>query len=556
MDRSGTSIVETLGTPGLVRVLADLLDRAKLVRLATACGLKYPGMRTQSQRRDRLLVDLAERARADAKARKVIALTLAKETASTRRQWNGLSIEDRRRRLSDDGGRAEDGALGLLLFLVAAEGPAELRQDSETGDTWRELLELAGRTNEDSTDTRDEGPARLPAGKTDKKVVNLTKKLSHLEAQLAKNREEFKTLKRDLIHRKGELAESRMLVERLRRDVADAKATSTPPLTPSRDRDAPGDPAVPELATAVRKLAAEQRRLGQQFSKLATTLAPRPTFEPAALEAAIASLAELQREFVASRRERKKQLAEHSKTLDEIKSEIRASAPLPDLVKVAKRERATSSVPRVGVFVDVQNVYYSARQLRGKLDFDALIEAAVIDRRLIQATAYVVESPEIDQSQFIARLQRRAIDVRRKALQVRADGSMKGDWDMELALDILDAAPRLDVVVLVSGDGDFTSLVKRVKAMGPRVEVFAFPQNTAKSLLEAADRFQPLDERFVIRAAAEASRGRSRRSKPVTAKLSTSGPVGPSGAAKQAETGSADPDVEKVKSSKDHSAAN
>jgi uncharacterized LabA/DUF88 family protein len=76
---------------------------------------------------------------------------------------------------------------------------------------------------------------------------------------------------------------------------------------------------------------------------------------------------------------------------------------------------------------------------------------------------------------------------------------MKGDWDMEMALDILDMAPQLDVVVLVSGDGDFTSLVKRVKTIGPKVEVVAFPRNTAKSLLEAADRFHPLDRRAMIR---------------------------------------------------------
>src|SRR4029079_16538916 len=92
-----------------------------------------------------------------------------------------------------------------------------------------------------------------------------------------------------------------------------------------------------------------------------------------------------------------------------------------------------------------------------------------------------------------------ALECGRKTLRVRAYGAMKGDWDMEMALDILDAAPRLDVVVLVSGDGDFTSLASRVKAIGPRVEVMAFPRNTAKSLLETADRFQALDRRYMIR---------------------------------------------------------
>ncbi len=165
----------------------------------------------------------------------------------------------------------------------------------------------------------------------------------------------------------------------------------------------------------------------------------------------------------------------------------------------SKRRRARGEPERVGVFIDVQNMYYGARQLKGKLDFDALQQAAVRERRLIQATAYVVESKEIDQSGFIKLLEQRGIEVRRKTLQVRADGSMKGDWDMELALDILlDAAPNLDVVVLVSGDGDFTSLVKRVKAMGPRVEVIGFPRTTAKSLVGAADHFQPLDRKFMI----------------------------------------------------------
>jgi uncharacterized LabA/DUF88 family protein len=77
-----------------------------------------------------------------------------------------------------------------------------------------------------------------------------------------------------------------------------------------------------------------------------------------------------------------------------------------------------------------------------------------------------------------------------------------------MALDILDMAPKLDVVVLVSGDGDFTSLVRRVKTMGPKVEVVAFPRNTAKSLLEAADRFHALDRRAMIRTeAAPAAEG-------------------------------------------------
>lgn len=187
--------------------------------------------------------------------------------------------------------------------------------------------------------------------------------------------------------------------------------------------------------------------------------------------------------------------------LDEVAAGILAARNALEASPKATRltARKAGQPERVGIFIDVQNMYYSARQLKGKLDFDALLQACVLDRRLIQASAYVVESKEIDQSGFIAMLQQRAIEVRRKTLKIRADGSMKGDWDMEMALDILDMAPKLDVVVLVSGDGDFTSLVRRVKTMGPKVEVVAFPRNTAKSLLEAADRFHPLDRKSMIR---------------------------------------------------------
>ena len=240
-----------------------------------------------------------------------------------------------------------------------------------------------------------------------------------------------------------------------------------------------------------------------RIDKMADAPAPAPAVPVETLDALAGAVAELQKDVSALRRERRKDLLDQAKRLDEIASGIEAARTAVEASPKASRSaaRKKGEPERVGVFIDVQNMYYSARQLKGKLDFDALLQASVLDRRLIQATAYVVESKEIDQSGFIAMLQQRAIEVRRKTLKIRSDGSMKGDWDMEMALDILDMAPKLDVVVLVSGDGDFTSLVKRVKSMGPRVEVVAFPRNTAKSLLEAADRFHALDRRAMIRVA-------------------------------------------------------
>ena len=170
----------------------------------------------------------------------------------------------------------------------------------------------------------------------------------------------------------------------------------------------------------------------------------------------------------------------------------------PDLVP---KVRARAEAPRVGIFVDVQNMYYAARQLNARLDFGALMLAATRDRRLIRATAYVVQNRDIDQSGFLAMLQQKNYEVRRKPLKIRHDGSSKGDWDMEMALDILEMAPGLDIVVLVTGDGDFVPLVSRIKTLGPRVEVFSFPGSTARELIEITDRHVPLDEGFLIRPA-------------------------------------------------------
>ena len=154
---------------------------------------------------------------------------------------------------------------------------------------------------------------------------------------------------------------------------------------------------------------------------------------------------------------------------------------------------------RVGIFVDVQNMFYAARLYDARLDFEKLMHAAVGGRRMIRAMAYLVQTPEVDQSGFVAMLQQRSYQVKRKDLRQRSDGSAKGDWDMGMAIDIIGLADKLDVVVLVSGDGDFVSLVHLLKEIGPSVEVFSFPHNTARDLIEAADRYVPIDESLLMK---------------------------------------------------------
>jgi uncharacterized LabA/DUF88 family protein len=490
MSRPEKQLFDRLGPNGLTRVLDDLLDRNRLVRLANACGLKYPGSRTRSQSRERILADLAEKAVEEDATWRTIHRTLVKETRVAARDWSRQPDEEKARRLGDQTFLLSKGNLGLHLFLLASAESENPDSGFESLLARQHLLRLVA--DGSGIKPRPVRPTRQET-RLKKRVAELEKKIQHLEGQLAKSRETEKTSKRNLIQRKGELAESRMLVERLRGELAVAQ-TALRQTANGQTRSV--DEVVSELNKSIRRLASQQKKLAYQMEKLPETQAIPDGKAFAPLTDALDAL---QREMAALKRDRKKDGLEQAKRLEQLRAEVAASrtAAAPEKTK-PRRPRPRHGAERIGVFIDVQNVYYGARQLKGKLDFDALMQAAVEDRRLIQATAYVVESKEIDQSGFIALLEQRGIEVRRKTLQVRADGSMKGDWDMELALDILEAVPGLDVVVLVSGDGDFTSLLKRVKRQGPRVEVIGFPRNTAKSLIGAADRFVGLDRKFMI----------------------------------------------------------
>jgi uncharacterized LabA/DUF88 family protein len=491
MARPANEIIQRLGADGLSRVLEDLLDQSRLVHLANTCGLKYRGMRTQSQTRARLVKDLVAKARKQNDVGQAVLRALAKESHQAVREWNDLDADEKVRRLCDEEFLRTKHNIGLHLYLLNAIHATELG-DPGTRLAHEHLLRIASNGAEASAAGATRGKPSREESRLRRQVQERERKLRHLEAQLAKTRETQKTVKQDLIQRKGELAESRMLAERLRGELAQAQRVAR--AVPAPDSSLASEKSVAALAKTARQLVAEQKKLVHRLEPVPDR--KRASEDAAVLRTLLASAKQLEKWAAAESKQRQQEFDAVMKRVEALRTSAQAQ-PVPTS-KPAKRARPRGSAQRVGVFIDVQNMYYGARRLKGKLDFDALLEAAVQGRRLIKTTAYVVESKETDQSQFIAMLQKRAIEVRRKTLQVRADGSMKGDWDMELALDILDGAPRLDVVVLVSGDGDFTSLVKRVKSMGPRVEVIAFPRATAKSLVQAADSFQPLDRKFMI----------------------------------------------------------
>ncbi|MBD3388952.1 MAG: NYN domain-containing protein [Candidatus Altiarchaeales archaeon] len=149
---------------------------------------------------------------------------------------------------------------------------------------------------------------------------------------------------------------------------------------------------------------------------------------------------------------------------------------------------------RVGVFLDVQNMYYSALQLYdSKVDFRRMLTECVGDRRLVRAFAYVIKADLAEEKGFFEALEDIGFEVRIKDLQVFIDGSKKGDWDVGMAMDAVRMAQKLDAVVIISGDGDFIDLLQYLRSQGCRVEVMSFKKTASAKLIETADHFHDLD---------------------------------------------------------------
>jgi len=146
---------------------------------------------------------------------------------------------------------------------------------------------------------------------------------------------------------------------------------------------------------------------------------------------------------------------------------------------------------RVGVLVDIQNLYYSARVLYGKkVNFGAVLREAVGDRKLIRAIAYGISTIERQEGKFFEALEKHGYEVKTKDLQIFPGGAKKGDWDVGITIDAVKMAKSLDVIVLVSGDGDYVPLVEYIQnTTGCRVEGMAFAESTSGKLVEELDSF-------------------------------------------------------------------
>lgn len=152
------------------------------------------------------------------------------------------------------------------------------------------------------------------------------------------------------------------------------------------------------------------------------------------------------------------------------------------------------SAQRVAIFIDVQNLYHSARNLyNARVNFKEVLKTAVAGRELVRAIAYVIRTESGEEKPFLEALEKIGIETKIKDLQIFPGGVKKADWDVGIAMDAIKLAPKVDAVILMSGDGDFIPLINNLHEVGGvQVEVVAFGRSSSQKLKEVIDDFTDL----------------------------------------------------------------
>lgn len=155
---------------------------------------------------------------------------------------------------------------------------------------------------------------------------------------------------------------------------------------------------------------------------------------------------------------------------------------------------------KIAIFVDVQNIYYTTRQAYARqFNYQKLWRRISAEGEIVIANAYAIQRNDDKQRKFQNALKQIGFRVKLKPYIQRSDGSAKGDWDVGIAIDVLEAAPKVDTVILLSGDGDFDLLLHKItQDNAVSAEVYGVPALTANSLIEAANRYHAIEEDLLL----------------------------------------------------------
>jgi len=157
-------------------------------------------------------------------------------------------------------------------------------------------------------------------------------------------------------------------------------------------------------------------------------------------------------------------------------------------------------LPKIAIFVDVQNIYYTTRDtFQQQFNYRAFWQEISQQGDIVLANAYAIQRSDDQQHKFQKALKHIGFDVKLKPFIQRRDGSAKGDWDVGIAIDVMEAAAEVDIVILLSGDGDFDLLLKKIMLRdGVKTHVYGVTALTAQSLINASSAFFPIDRQLLL----------------------------------------------------------
>lgn len=155
---------------------------------------------------------------------------------------------------------------------------------------------------------------------------------------------------------------------------------------------------------------------------------------------------------------------------------------------------------KIAIFVDVQNIYYTVKEAYNcHFNYNTFWAKVTANREVVKAFAYAIARNDEKQLKFQQILKHIGFEIKLKPYIQRSDGSTKGDWDVGIAVDMLDYAEKVDVVALASGDGDFDLVIDKViSKYNASAEVYGVPALTATSLIKAANKFVPIERDFLL----------------------------------------------------------
>ena len=155
---------------------------------------------------------------------------------------------------------------------------------------------------------------------------------------------------------------------------------------------------------------------------------------------------------------------------------------------------------KIAIFADVQNIYYTTRDAyQRQFNYRALWKIISAQGDIVSAYAYAIDRNDNKQKNFQNTLEQIGFTIKLKPYIQRSDGSSKGDWDVGIAIDVMDCAKNVDCVILLSGDGDFDLLLDRIKNnYSVDTEVYGVPSLTANSLINAANVFHPIENHLLL----------------------------------------------------------